>query len=195
MDAFPLPKPLNIHCTSSDCEKGLHCFRKTRRLAQENKVGRCRSCGADLVDWRRVHRQDLTDIDYTFQSLRFELIRHYFWHIEIDERAVAHARRKGRAGMRLAIDRRIRTSIGPADPAFDGRQTPASGNAVYYAQHAVAACCRKCLEEWHGIALGRPLTDGEIEYLGELAMRYVDERLPSLTETGERVPPLRVLTR
>lgn len=28
----------------------------------------------------------------------------------------------------------------------------ADGNIVFYAQHAVAACCRNCIEVWHGIA-------------------------------------------
>jgi hypothetical protein len=141
------------------------------------------------VDWQRVHRQSLADVDYTFQALRFELIRHYFWHIDIDDRAVAHARRKGRARLRKAVEKRITKSIGPAEPSFDGRQTPVAGNSIYYAQHATASCCRKCLEEWHGVPLGRLLTDDELGYLSDLAMRFIDDRLPDLTEAGEKVPP------
>jgi hypothetical protein len=57
-----------------------------------------------------------------------------------------------------------------------------------YAQHATASCCRKCIEEWHGIHQGRELTEDEITYLATLAILYVDERLPFLTQAGEKVP-------
>lgn len=184
-------KPLKISCTSSDCENGLHCFLQTQKMAAEGLQRRCRSCGAELVDWRRVHSRDIVDVGYTFSTLKYELIRHHFWHIEIDQRAVNHARRKGEEGMRVASEKRLRKYVGPSEPAYDGRQTPTSGNAIYYAQHATAACCRKCIEEWHGIPQGQELTDQEITYLTDLTMLYINERLPFLTERGEKVPPLR----
>ncbi|MGH2749406.1 MAG: DUF4186 family protein [Actinomycetota bacterium] len=184
-------KPLDIKCTSSDCEKGLHCFRATRKMKMANEQGRCRACGMELVDWPRVHSQSLKDLDYTFDALRLEMIRHYFWHLEIDVKAVNHARRKGRVRMRAAAEKRLRTKVAPAEPAFDGRQTPRAGNAIFYAQHATASCCRTCVESWHGIPKGRALTEEEISYLTELVVRYLDERLPELTENGEKVPPLR----
>ena len=90
--------------------------------------------------------------------------------------------------MRIAAERRIRTSVGPAEPGFDGRQTPKEVNVLYYAQHATASCCRQCIEEWHGFPKGQALTDDEINYLSELVVHYVEERLPDLTEHGEKVP-------
>jgi len=45
------------------------------------------------------------------------------------------------------------------------------------------------VEEWHGIPLGRALTDEELDYLAELAMRYLEERI-ALSEDGERIPPV-----
>ena len=150
--------------------------------------GPCRECGADLVDWKRVTCRDLSDAAHTFEELRKERIRHYFWHVEIDERAVRHARRKGRRGMNEAADRRIRSAVSQ-DSNFDGRQTPMEGNALYYAQHATAACCRKCIEEWHAIPRGRPLEDVEIGYLVDLVRLYVSDRLPGLMEEGERQVP------
>jgi hypothetical protein len=125
--------------------------------------------------------------------MRYELIRHHFWHIEIDEKAVLHARRKGINGMRIAAASRIRKSVGPARPARDGRQTPleGSGNAIYYAQHATASCCRKCVEYWHGIPQGQELTEEEINYLMELAMMFILDRIPVLTKDGETIPPRR----
>lgn len=60
--------------------------------------------------------------------------------------------------------------LAPAEPKNDGRQTPMRGHPIFIAQHATAACCRGCLEKWHGIPAGRPLTDEEIDYvLGVLA--------------------------
>jgi hypothetical protein len=180
-------KSSGITCTSTRCEDGLHCFRTTRRLVKANMQGMCRACGADLVDWGRVHGRNLSDVDYTFEALKFELIRHFFWHIEIDQDAVLHGRRKGLAGLRKAVPHRIRISIAAAQPIFDGRQTPRHGNVIFYAQHATASCCRKCVEEWHGIPQGRPLTDNEVAYLSALALRYIEERVPQLTEAGEKI--------
>ena len=183
-------KPLNIHCTSSDCQNGLHCFLQTKKMATENQEGRCRYCGVRLVDWRRVHKKDLADVEYTFTALKYELIRHHFWHLEIDQKAVNHARRKGRDGIRIAAEKRIGKYVGPAEPTFDGRQTPKSDNSIFYAQHATASCCRKCMQEWHGIPIGRKLLDEEVKYLTDLAMLYINERLPFLTKQGEKVPPI-----
>jgi len=185
-------QPLGIKCTSSDCEAGLHCFRQAKKEGKGHIVGGCcRDCGADLVDWPRVNKRDLTDVKYTFRSLKYELIRHHFWHRELDVRAVNYARRKGINGLEVAAEKRVRQALGDADPYFDGRQTGKSGNPLYYAQHACAACCRKCVEYWHGIAQHKPLSDEEVQYLKQLLMLYVRDRLPDLTTDGEYVPVLR----
>jgi Domain of unknown function (DUF4186) len=102
-----------------------------------------------------------------------------------------HARRRGVRRLREAGERRIRTSVAPANPVRDGRQTPFSGNTLYYAQHATATCCRRCIEEWHAIPKGRPLSEGEIQYLASLVTLYLEERLPNLTEEGEHIPSIR----
>jgi hypothetical protein len=185
-------KPLGMTCTSTDCESGLHCFRQTKKRGEEHVcAGRCRDCGADLVDWSRVHRRDFGDVEYTFRSLKYELIRHHFWHQELDLRAVNYARRKGTKGLDTAAEKRIRQSLGAADPVFDGRQTGKSGNPLLYAQHACASCCRKCVEYWHGIEQHRALSGEEIQYLKLLLMLYIKDRLPSLTTDGEYVPQMR----
>jgi len=186
-------EPLKITCTSTDCTNNLHCFKATREMKVANNTGPCRDCGAELVDWSRLHKQDTRDVRYTFAALKFELIRHKFWHVEIEEKAVNYAKRKGFSGLAIAVESRLRTSVGAADPSRDGRQTPmeGSGNPIHYGQHATASCCRKCMEYWHGIPQGRSLTDDEISYLSELVMLYLRERLPRLTEDGEKVPSIR----
>jgi hypothetical protein len=120
--------------------------------------------------------------------LKFEFIRHHFWHIELDQKAINHALRKGRIGMRTAAKKRLRKYVGDAIPSYDGRQTPKSGNAIFYAQHATATCCRKCIEEWHGIPQGVALSEETIEYFTELVMLFINERRPQLGKEGVNVP-------
>ena len=183
-------KPLEIACTSSNCENELHCFRKSRQMTDAER-GRCRSCGADLIDWNRVHNRELSDASFTFKSLKREMWRHYYWHKPIDQQAENHARRKGRSKLKEAARNRIEKSVGPAKPFRDGTQTPREGNIIFYAQHALACCCRTCMEYWHGIPKGIKLSDEQIDYFVELVMMYIGERMPNLTESGEKVPPIR----
>jgi len=93
--------------------------------------------------------------------------------------------------MRAAAEKRIRDSVASEKPFMDGAQTPWTGNILYYAQHAMACCCRTCIAEWHGIPGGRELNEDEIRYLTDLLCLYVDQRMPELTETGENVPSIR----
>lgn len=190
----PLPKlePLAVSCTDTDCENGLHCFLQKTRSADGRRVGGpCRDCGADLVKWQRVATRDVRDASYTFRALRHELIRHEFWHRPFDKRAVNHALRKGKLLLRDAAVHRIHSSVGEPSHPREGRQTPFASNVLFYAQHAVAACCRKCIEYWHGIDSHRPLTDEEIAYLVDLIMLYVEERLPELPDDPQKIPPIR----
>ncbi|MEX0784988.1 MAG: DUF4186 family protein [Dehalococcoidia bacterium] len=123
-------------------------------------------------------------------SLRHEFIRHHFWHVDIDQRAINHALRKGRSGLSSGVIKRIAESVGTPPHPREGRQTPWKGNVIYYAQHAVAACCRRCIEQWHGIPREEPLTTTEIEYLAELVWCFIDERVPELDQEGVYVPRL-----
>ena len=63
-------KPLEITCTSSDCESGLHCFRQIQKMMVADRRGLCRSCDAKLVDWSRIYKRDVADTSYTFAALR-----------------------------------------------------------------------------------------------------------------------------
>ena len=184
-DPFPDElAPLKVKCTQSDCENGLHCYRATARMFRENTAGKCRSCGIGLVDWDRVRGCDLADASFIFECMRTEFIRHHFWHIEIDDKALAHARKKGMAAIIDNVPKRLMQSIGKAHPFRDGTQTPFEGRVVYYAQHATATCCRKCVAEWHGIPQGRPLEEEEIQYLSQLATLYLRDRLVGIPENG-----------
>lgn len=185
----PEPPKLNVRCTDSDCENDLHCFKRTRKMiADEAPRGECRECHQQLVELDRTRARVPGDAKYLRYALEKELIRHHFWHQPVDEKAMAHATRKGRIDLYHAVPRRLRSSVGKAEPFRDGTQTPMMGNAIYYGQHATASCCRTCIEYWHGIDKGRQLTDEEIDYLAELVIGFLDERLPDLGDTGRAVP-------
>jgi hypothetical protein len=188
-DVPELQEPLNVRCTDSDCENDLHCFKATRRMALDGAPhGECRSCHEQLVELDRTRRREPRDRRYLLDSLQKELIRHHFWHLFLDQTAMDKALRKGRGGLGEAAAKRLRSSVGKAKPFRDGTQTPLSGNAIYYAQHATASCCRTCIEYWHGIPKGHELTDDELSYLHSLIMEFIDERLPSLPDEPTLVP-------
>lgn len=183
-------KPLEITCTSTDCGNDLHCFHLAKKMKESVEDGSCRYCGIKLIDRERTRKCKIEDINYTFKALKCELWRHYYWHLDLDQKAINHAKRKGVSRMRIAAKKRIQTSVGRPASAWDGRQTPKDGNALFYAQHATATCCRGCIEEWHGIAKNKELTNDQINYFTNLLMLYVKERLPFLSENGEYVPKL-----
>ena len=176
----PLEK---VTCTSSDCERDLHSFLRVRPRGQSYRNGYCRECGVDLIDWHRLDRHDLSDVGNTVASLERELIRHHYWDKSLDGKAVRHAMKKGLHGLRDAAEHRLRKSVGPPRSKIfqDGRQTKRDGNAIFYAQHATATCCRKCIEAWHGIDREQHLTDEEIGYMTGLVMHYICKKLPELS--------------
>jgi len=192
MDANQELAPLKITCTSTRCQDNLHCFRLTQRQRREGPAGRCRTCGIELVDWKRVHRREIRDAKHTVAALQLELIRHHFWHLTMTEYAENYARRKGKLELHNAVHHRIKQAVGSPFHPLQGRQTPretsATANAVHYAQHATASCCRACLEEWHGIPTDRDLTVEELAYLTELAMLYILEKIPDLDREGQQIP-------
>jgi hypothetical protein len=187
-------KTLKIKCTDSDCGSGLHCFKATDEMLAKQNVGPCRQCGAQLIDWERIHSRDLRDAHNTLAMLKMEKVRHFFWHLPLSERAINHARRKGKSGIRERVRSHLSSAIGPAHPWHDGFQTPMQkdeSTALPYAQHATATCCRDCLDYWHGIPKGEALSDAELDYLTELMCLYIEDRIPTLTENGEYIPPIR----
>lgn len=187
MTEFQKPLPLEIKCTNSDCDNDLHCFKRARKMKPE-QVGTCRTCGADLVDWQRLHSRNLADVTHTFEALQHEWIRDHFFRKPIDDEAVRHAQRKGRDQLNEAARTRLEKSLGPAKPFRDGQQTGFKGNAIYYAQHATATCCRTCLEYWHGIPKGRDLSSGELDYCTKLVELFLELRLPELADEPIKVP-------
>lgn len=67
--------------------------------------------------------------------------------------------------------------LAPAIILNDGKQTPMKGHPVFIAQHAMATCCRGCLEKWHHIKSGKELSLKEQEYIVNLIMMWVDKQI------------------
>lgn len=185
---------MKITCTTTMCDADLHCFLLSKKLSQRLSPGSCRSCGQALVSLQRTAQRNLDDIDATFAALQRECIRHYFWHVPFGQKALNYARRRGRIELEARIAGRIQSRIGAETPYRDGQQTPIAdtkADALDYALHAVAACCRRCANYWHGIPLGRALDETEVNYLSELVRRYLRARLPDLQDGPTKVPPIR----
>jgi hypothetical protein len=145
--------------------------------------GRCRECGADLVDWETLHQRDLEQMPLLFAELPKELIRHHYWHCALPE----DLRRRTNRWQRGTVAKRTRAAIhshvgAPSSLTFrDGTQTPdehAENVQVYFlGMHAVAACCRKCMEYWHGIPREHRLTQDDEQYFAALVWAYVCQRM------------------
>jgi len=71
----------------------------------------------------------------------------------------------------------IRDRVAPAEPVNDGKQTPMRGHPVFIAQHAIATCCRGCIEKWHHFPKGREFTASEQEYLVSIIMEWIKRQM------------------
>ena len=73
-----------------------------------------------------------------------------------------------RKGLAVILDHGadfIAQRLALAYPIKDGKQTPWRGHPVFITQHATGTCCRRCLQRWHQIPLGKPLTVSEQQYI------------------------------
>jgi hypothetical protein len=180
---------IDIKCADSDCANGRHAFndRDYKRLGQGRhylQAGVCRACGAAPVDFSRTHQRDEGDIDYLVEALQEELIRYEFWNREFNDVSLAKAEHLGRTKIFAQIRGELEKIVGPvAQAGWAFQMVPTAPekmtSVIQYAQHAMAACCRRCIQEWHGISNDHVLTSKELEYLSSLVRRYLDERLPA----------------
>jgi hypothetical protein len=175
------PKSLGMVCRRSDCKRDLHCFDSSASKL-EFAAGHCQSCGVDLIDWKCVHGADLQNVAEKFEYLKKEWIRHFFFHVPITVRIESYARRQGARGLAEVLDHHFRRGkMLRFNSDFDWQQTQMlRGTIVHWARHATASCCRACMKYWHNIPLDHELTHANIEYFKELAMRYINLRIPAL---------------
>jgi Domain of unknown function (DUF4186) len=176
----------DVTCSTTKCSEGYHCYCKKKSSVRKfGKERVCKECGADLIDWERIHKGGLMEVDFTFESLKTEIIRHVFWHTPIDEEALEKAYARGYEGTKKRARQLLKTRIGKYNKVYDSRQTPLGKNEIVnYAQHATATCCRQCLETWHNIDMESPLSDEQLDFCAELVMKYIVTRIPNLPKDG-----------
>jgi hypothetical protein len=174
--------PLKVSCVDSRCDEDLHCFRP-RTSAPAAQRGRCRDCGANLIDWETVHQRDTVHIDAVVSELPKELIRHHYWHVSVPAEVRHRATRYRADVIADRTSRAIHTRVGPPSSELgrDGMQTPGLHSdrcQIYFmGMHAVAACCRKCMEYWHGIPREQRLDPEDERYFAALVWAYVCSRM------------------
>ena len=93
----------------------------------------------------------------------------------------AYLAEKGWDVIRAQTERIIRKRLAPAEPPNDGRQTPMKGHPVFKAQHATATCCRGCVAKWHGIQPGHEFTEGELAYVEEMILGWLQDQAGDLS--------------
>ena len=107
----------------------------------------------------------------------------------LTERDRDYVREKGEEVIRSHAGDFVRTKLAPAEPMNDGKQTPMRGHPVFRAMHATACCCRKGLNRWYRVPLGRPLTENEQDRIVNLIMAWIGrqmERGPAHPEERDR---------
>lgn len=185
---MPKLEPLKVHCSDSRCEANLHCFSPNRRKKDWQKTykGQCQACGKQLVDWNKVRKRSLSDVEGTFRELAHEWVRHVFFHAPFDEASKAQARSLGLDQLKAMVRPLLEKKVAPNKIFRDGTQTKKEGSAIHYAQHATATCCRKCLEYWHGIDRNHDLTEEELDYCEGLVIAYLESRRIELLDEESR---------
>ena len=72
----------------------------------------------------------------------------------------------------------IEKRLAPANPLYDGKQTPMRQvHPVFIAQHACGCCCRGCLERIHHIPKNKELSKSEIDYIVEVIMTWIKREI------------------
>ncbi len=176
-----------LECTSRRCDQNLHAFRRRASKGLSYRNGSCIGCDFDDIDWNRLDKRNIGDSDYTFKALNYEMIRNYYWGNNIENNVVAKANLMGLEAIRIRAEACLEKVIRPPQRELfrDGYLTPWGGNIIHYAQHGTATCCRRCVEEWHGIHRNTRLSRADLDYFTELILVYTRTRLPSITVNGQ----------
>ncbi len=139
--------------------------------------------GRTSFDWDTVHRREIERIDAVLAELPKELIRHHYWHRELPQAMLDRTARWQRETIAKRTHAAIHSHVGaPSSEIFrDGTQTQDEHSEhaqIYFlGMHAVAVCCRKCMEYWHGIPRDHRLTEAEEQYFATLVWAYICKRM------------------
>ncbi|MBN1806381.1 MAG: DUF4186 domain-containing protein [Sedimentisphaerales bacterium] len=107
----------------------------------------------------------MRDMDELFAALGRSKFRSRF---RLSAKEAEYFRQKGMVTILEHARDFVIKRLADANPENDGRQTPMRNHPVFIAQHATGTCCRGCLQKWHYINKGSPLTDEQIDYIIEV---------------------------
>ena len=107
--------------------------------------------------------------------------------IKLSAADAAYLRQKGLDEVLRHAREFVQSRLAVASPSKDGKQTPMRGHPAFVAQHATGTCCRSCLGKWHGIAPGRAMTKGEIDYVLTVLEAWLRPHL-GVTQAGPDPP-------
>ena len=115
---------------------------------------------------------DKIDLQPLFDRLAKSKFRSFFY---LNAKDKAYIKEKGWDKIEQGIRETIAKRLAPAFIPNDGKQTPMRHGIFppFIAQHAIGCCCRGCLEKWHGIPKGRPLTVKEQIYITRVIMEWL----------------------
>lgn len=116
----------------------------------------------------------MRDLDELFRALAKSAFRSKF---HLQGKDLDYLRTKGLPTIIVHAKDFIAKRLTPAVLENDGKQTPFRGHPVFVAQHATACCCRACLEKWHRIPKGRPLTPDEEAYVVKVLERWLQHEI------------------
>jgi hypothetical protein len=128
-----------------------------------------RRCAIDL----ELLEMTLRNLPDLFQALSRSPFRSRF---RLGPRERAYLADKGLPTVLEHAARFIDERLAPAEPANDGKQTPFRNHPVFIAQHATGTCCRGCLEKWHRIPKGRPLSPEQQHYIISVIQHWLERQ-------------------
>ena len=112
----------------------------------------------------------MRDLDALFVALDRSKFRRRF---VLRGKEAAYLQERGLETILVHARQFVSDRLAPAEPANDGKQTPMTNHPVFIAQHAIATCCRGCLQKWHRIEKGRALSEAEIDYVVGVIERWL----------------------
>ncbi|EGN57008.1 DUF4186 domain-containing protein [Hallella multisaccharivorax DSM 17128] len=125
-------------------------------------------------DEEQQERKEIDDIDLNplFERLAQSKFRSSFY---LNAKDQEYIRQKGWKKIEESTREIIAKRLAPAAIPNDGKQTPMRHGIFppFIAQHATGCCCRNCLEKWHGIPKGKPLTMKEQIYITRVVMEWL----------------------
>ena len=164
-----------------DCENNSHSFHTNKSLQNKGiERGCCYGCKSSFVDWERVYKKDISDIEYLENAFKLEMFRNVFWTIkQPTPNMINKIKDKSSDELSILIQKKLHTTLSKprSQNSYDGRQTPFSDNLLLWAQHATGTCCRKCLELWYNIGAESTISTSDYEYLEQVIMHYLTQKI------------------